>query len=399
MNRDILSIIKSFNANREQQVLPLKYKAMSEDPFRFFRGTCHLFYNDLLEAYPFPPSPFTWICGDLHLENFGSYKGGNRLVYFDMNDFDEGIQAPLLYDLSRLLVSLQIALTEIGFPKKEKKTLVQQLLQQYRYALIKNKALNIEKETATGLIKKLVNKVADRTKGDLLAKRTNNKAKNAKLVADDRLLKIPKEEKLSLAASFIKWFSHGYHAGYIVTDIGYRIAGTGSIGVKRYLCLLENENNPRQKRLIDVKMSLPSSIPSPAGRQQPAWENEAERIIEVQDMMQHVPPAFLSPFRHQGHWYIARAIQPTADKISLDNTWKQPHLVGQYLSDLALLTASAHLRSSGRHASATADELKAFAENSQWEAPLIAWTEQYALQVKKDHTLFCKARKAGYFNP
>ncbi|AXY76350.1 DUF2252 domain-containing protein [Paraflavitalea soli] len=398
MNRDILSIIKSFNVNREQQVLPLKYEAMSEDPFRFFRGTCHLFYHDLLADYPFTSSPFTWLCGDLHLENFGSYKGGNKLVYFDMNDFDEGIQAPVLYDISRLLVSLQIALTAIEFPKKEKKKLVQQLLQQYRYALIKNKALNIEKETATGLIKKLVNKVAERTKAELLAKRTNNKTVNAKLIVDDRLLKLPKEEKVPLAASFIKWFSHGYHAGYKVSDIGFRIAGTGSIGVKRYIFLLENEINPRQKRMIDVKMAMPSSIPSPAGLQQPAWENEAERIIRVQDMMQHVSPAFTSAFRHQGDWFVARAIQPTADKINLDDTWKQSQLVGQYLSDLALLTASAHLRSSGRHGSATADELKAFAEDNQWEGPLVQWTEQYALQVVKDHALFCKALEAGYFN-
>ncbi|WP_315818485.1 DUF2252 family protein [Paraflavitalea speifideaquila] len=195
MSRDIPLIIKNFNANRDQQVLPLKYEAMLESPFRFFRGTCHLFYDDLLNNYPFQPSPAAWICGDLHLENFGSYKGENKLVYFDMNDFDEGIKAPLLYDISRLLVSLELALTAIQLPNKEKKKFVQQLLQQYRFALVKNKALNIEKETATGLINKLINKVAGRTKNDLLAKRTNNKPQNAKLIVDDKLLKLPKKKK------------------------------------------------------------------------------------------------------------------------------------------------------------------------------------------------------------
>ena len=42
-----------------------------------------------------PHSPVCWICGDLHIENFGSYKGDNRLVYFDLNDFDESILAPV----------------------------------------------------------------------------------------------------------------------------------------------------------------------------------------------------------------------------------------------------------------------------------------------------------------
>jgi uncharacterized protein (DUF2252 family) len=398
MSRDILSIIKIFNANKVQQVLPLKYKAMMESPFRFFRGTCHLFYDDLLANYPFPPSPAAWICGDLHLENFGSYKGANKLVYFDMNDFDESIKAPLLYDISRLLVSLELALTAIQLPKKEKKKFVQQLLQQYRFALVRNKALNIEKETATGLIKKLINKVAERTKNDLLAKRTNNKAQNAKLVVDDKLLKIPKAEKAALTASFEKWFANSYHAGFRVSDVGFRIAGTGSIGVKRYVCLLENEVNPKQKRLIDVKMAQPSSIIAPSHLQQPAWKEEAERIIQVQEMMQHVTPAFLSPFHHQHDWYVARAIQPTADKITVDDTWKPGSQIDQYLSDLALLTASAHLRSSGRHNSATADDLKAFAEDSSWELPLVQWVQQYAIQVSKDYTVFSKAWEAGYFN-
>ncbi len=75
-------------------MVQIKYKLMTENMFRFFRGTCHLFYEDLSKTNTIPPAPLTWICGDLHLENFGSYKGDNRLVYFDLNDFDESILAP-----------------------------------------------------------------------------------------------------------------------------------------------------------------------------------------------------------------------------------------------------------------------------------------------------------------
>ena len=313
-----------------------------------------------------------------------------------MNDFDEGIKAPLLYDLSRLLVSLEVAIAEIGYSRKEKKKLTQQLLQQYRFALVKNKAFNIEQDTATGLIRKLITTVSDRTRADLLRDRTNNKASNAKLLVDDKLLKLPKAEKKELAASFTKWFSKGIHAGYTVVDAGFRIAGTGSIGVKRYVCLLESQEDSRKKRLIDVKMAQPSSIPLPAQVKQPDWKNEAERIIEVQDMMQHVAPAYLSTFKHKGNWFVVRAIQPTADKVALDKSWKQPARVTQYLADLAMLTASAHLRSSGRLGSATADELKEFAASTTWENPLIKWTEGYAAQVVKDHAEFKEAWKDGF---
>ena len=88
MPKNIIKRIKKFNKNREPELLKLKYEALAESPFRFFRGTCHLFYEDLPQKSFILNSPKAWICGDLHLENFGSFKGDNRLAYFDMNDFD-----------------------------------------------------------------------------------------------------------------------------------------------------------------------------------------------------------------------------------------------------------------------------------------------------------------------
>ncbi len=81
--------LKSFNQGLLPDKVKLKYEAMAENAFRFFRGTCHLFYEDLAAAEPLPLSPPAWICGDLHIENFGSYRGDTKLVYFDLNDFDE----------------------------------------------------------------------------------------------------------------------------------------------------------------------------------------------------------------------------------------------------------------------------------------------------------------------
>ncbi len=390
--------IKSFNAQRLQQVLPLKYKAMAESPFRFFRGSCHIFYEDLLKEYPFPQSPLVWNCGDLHIENFGSYKGENRLVYFDINDFDEAVQAPLLYEISRLLVSVEIAATEIGFSKREKKILVQHLLHQYRHTLIQNKSQNIEKETATGLVGKLIDKVSERKEKDLILKRTNNKSENAKLLLSERLLELSKDEKKQLSVSFTECFANSYHKGYKVTDAGFRIAGTGSIGVKRYLCLLENENNRKQKRLIDVKQALPSSILYYVNLKQPEWQNETERVIKVQEMMQQVTPAYLSSFQYLDDWYSVKEIQPTADKVSINHAIKEPRQVEQYLSNLGMITASAQLRSSGRYNTATADELKHFAKDESWINVLTEWSANYAEQVRKDYAIFYNAWKDAYFN-
>ena len=105
---DVVEQILSFNAGRDPQRLVLKYRNMRASAFVFLRGTCHLFYRRLPDSPLFSTAPLVWSCGDLHLQNFGSYKGDNRLVYFDLNDFDESALAPASWDLVRFLTSLQI---------------------------------------------------------------------------------------------------------------------------------------------------------------------------------------------------------------------------------------------------------------------------------------------------
>ena len=89
---DVVKRITTFDQGREPERLAIKYALMRKDAFVFMRGTCHLFYEDLDPA-ALPASPLVWCCGDLHLENLGTYKGDNRLVYFDLNDFDEACLA------------------------------------------------------------------------------------------------------------------------------------------------------------------------------------------------------------------------------------------------------------------------------------------------------------------
>jgi uncharacterized protein (DUF2252 family) len=86
--------IIAFNSNRLPEMVQLKYEFMTENLFRYFRGTNHIFYERLAGQKDFPKSPDAWISGDLHLENFGTFKSDNRQVYCDLNDFDEAILAP-----------------------------------------------------------------------------------------------------------------------------------------------------------------------------------------------------------------------------------------------------------------------------------------------------------------
>ena len=396
MDNDLVDRIKNFNADRNQSVLPIKYNIIAQNPFCFLRGTCHLFYQDLLKNYPFDFSPPSWICGDLHIENFGSYKGENRLLYFDMNDFDESILAPILFEIARLVVSVEIKCTQIKYSSEQKKEITAKLLQQYRNELINNKSQVVEQETATGLIKKLIDKVAER-KNMLIITRTNNKLNNAKLLITDNLLPIEADKKKQLITGFAPWFTTNHHKGFKVTDAGFRIAGTGSIGVQRYLCLLQNEKNPKQKKLIDIKQAAPSCILNYTKLEQPVWLNEADRVVKTQQMMQHVSPAFLSAFNFDNNVYLVKQLQPTSDKIIIQKNARQNGNMLNYVEDLAMITASAQLRSSGRLQSATADNLKEFALNENWIKPLTEWSLHYAEIVQQNYNEYYNAWKAGYF--
>src|SRR5262245_30713322 len=127
----ILDRINAYNSGREPERLALKYEAMARGPLGFLRGTAHLFHADYRPPAELRRTPKAWITGDLHLENFGSYKGDNRLTYFDINDFDEATLAPCAIDLARFLTSVFVAGQERGFARRDTRHLGQRYVMAY----------------------------------------------------------------------------------------------------------------------------------------------------------------------------------------------------------------------------------------------------------------------------
>ncbi len=137
---DVVREIRSFNEGRDADRLVLKYRNMRVSPFVFLRGTCHLFYDRLARIGVPRSAPLTWICGDLHLENLGSFKGDNGLAYFDMNDFDEAALAPASWDLVRFLTSLWVGAESISVRSRETRKLCEIFIESYALALGAGKA-------------------------------------------------------------------------------------------------------------------------------------------------------------------------------------------------------------------------------------------------------------------
>src|SRR5205823_3648416 len=118
-------------------------------------------------------APPVWVCGDLHVENFGTYKGDNRLVYFDIGDFDESLLAPCTWDLTRLTTSPLIAAKQLGLKRKPAAELCDAFLNAYTLSLRDSKTRWIERATAQGLIKSLLQGLQRRTRLAFIGKRTD----------------------------------------------------------------------------------------------------------------------------------------------------------------------------------------------------------------------------------
>ncbi|MGA9380614.1 MAG: DUF2252 family protein, partial [Phormidium sp.] len=168
MNKKVVERIVAFNQGRNPELLQRKYQLMQQDPFVFFRGTCHLFYEDWPKESLLNQAPTVWNCGDLHLQNFGSYKGDNRLVYFDINDFDEGILAPCTWDITRLVTSILVGASTIGVQESEAMAICYEYLDSYTNTLAKGQARTVEKETAQGMVKEHLESLTFRKRKDFL---------------------------------------------------------------------------------------------------------------------------------------------------------------------------------------------------------------------------------------
>jgi uncharacterized protein (DUF2252 family) len=174
---DVATTIAKFNAGRDPERLSMKYSLMRQSAFAFLRGTCHLFYERLQPGSVLDTAPNTWMCGDMHLENFGSYKGDNRLVYFDINDFDEACLAPGLYEIVRLLTSVLVAASDLHLTHAQALALCHTAVDAYGAALCFGKARWIEQETAEGMVRELFESLHKRSRVDHLNRRTELKGK------------------------------------------------------------------------------------------------------------------------------------------------------------------------------------------------------------------------------
>ena len=372
----IVDAILSNNANRDPERLAMKYAKMAQSPFIFLRGACHLFYDVLPDSPLFRDAPLAWCCGDLHFENFGSYKGDNRLVYFDINDYDEAALAPFTWDIIRLLTSIQCGADALKATHAETLAVSQSCLNAYRNALIIGKDLWVERDTSVGLVNALLTTLQGRERAAFLDKRTIRKNRRRSLILDGIKALPASDLQKKTVTDFMDRFAATQPSPkfFEVLDIGRRIAGTGSLGLERFVILVEGKGSPDGNYLLDIKEAKPSAMAPHLvrlGIKQPTWSDEASRVVSIRKQMQAVEPAFLQEVKLGGLPCILRGLQPSEDRVAIGEWGKKLDRLKEVVFTMGRVLAWDQLRASGRSGSANADELIAFAQGENWVTEML----------------------------
>src|SRR6185436_3677418 len=90
--------------------LGLKHKLMAQDAFSFLRAT---FYR-WAQLFPLlcpklAEAPTVLAVGDLHVENYGTWRDAEGRLVWGINDFDEAFPLPYTSDLVRLATSARLS--------------------------------------------------------------------------------------------------------------------------------------------------------------------------------------------------------------------------------------------------------------------------------------------------
>ena len=93
--------------------LDRKHAAMAADVFPFLRATFYRWMQLWPQVCPDEQrAPKVLAVGDLHVENYGTWRDVEGRLVWGINDFDEAFQLPYTIDLVRLAASAHIALRE-----------------------------------------------------------------------------------------------------------------------------------------------------------------------------------------------------------------------------------------------------------------------------------------------
>jgi hypothetical protein len=325
-----------------------KHKLMKTNAFMFLRATYFRWAKkigawcpDLMDA------PQILCVGDLHLENFGTWRDADGRFVWGVNDFDEAAVMPYVLDLVRLAASIRIAPDRAVDNRKAAAILIKGYLEGLKFP---QPALLDEGETWL-----------------------RPYAIGAKLEGGEFWEKLCDEEKYPLIGgkaggkppqTVIQALNASLPEGTANIRYRRRIAGGGSLGRPRYVAIADWHGG---RILREAKALVPSAWTYVHGKQPSGLLDLARSRYRAPD-----------PFLDIGGKFVVRRLAPDSRKIEL-NEKAATHIEGRFLQAMAFDLASIHAAGSAGVAALRRD-LKKRPRNWLYNAAKIA-----SDSVRKDY--------------
>ncbi|MBV9445146.1 MAG: DUF2252 domain-containing protein [Streptosporangiaceae bacterium] len=422
---DPVGLLQQQAASRMPDLVPVRYGRMLVSPFTYFRGAALPMACDLAGT---PVSGITvQACGDAHLSNFGIFGSPERRLMFDVNDFDETLQAPWEWDVKRLAASLEVAGRENGFSRKERRAIVMACAGRYREAMRGFAGMtNLEvwyarmdvDQARTQLESQLTKRqrkawaageAKARTQDSMraLGKLTRTVDGRPRIISDPPLITplvdlLPADvdaagseaqlrELLAKYTRTLETDRRNLLEQYEMADMARKVVGVGSVGTRCWIVLMfgRDDSDPL---FLQVK-EAERSVLSPAAHAS-RFANEGQRVVAGQRLMQASSDIFLGWVRNptgidgRPHDFYVRQLRDW--KFSLDIGAMLPGGMHLYGALCGWTLARAHARSGDRIAIAAY-----LGRSDRFDQAIARFAVAYADQNERDHAALAEAAASG----
>jgi hypothetical protein len=197
--------------------LAKKHKRMAESAFRFLRATYWRWSETILEICPTLKDAHSVLAiGDIHLENYGTWRDEEGRLVWGVNDFDEVAEMPYVLDLVRLAVSAVLSRPQIAAAEQQR--LCADILDGYLHGLAKPHAILLEQDY-----------------GWLRERTVCPEDKRAKFWEDMNGLQPPHPSDHASNKPYVEVLHAALPPGTTEIKIAPRVAGGGSLGRPRWV--------------------------------------------------------------------------------------------------------------------------------------------------------------------
>jgi uncharacterized protein (DUF2252 family) len=399
---DPIDVLRASTEGRVPQLLPVKYARMRESPFAFFRGAVSIMAADLGRLAN--SGLHVQLCGDAHVQNLGSFATPDGKLVFDLNDFDETICGPWEWDVKRMAASIILAGQESGHDRPGCRDAAQQFAESYCGAIAAFSELpilqvaryQIHREKRIQPIHAALRQSQRARPLDLLKRFTEQDSHGRPHFRDLRpgfwrIRGAKAKEILSSLSSYRQSLTperrHLFDL-FRAVDVGFKVVGTGSVGLRDYVVLFEG-NGDQDPMFLQIKQEVRSAYANYLPAAHPLHgQHQGRRVAEGQRAVQPISDPLLGWTTVGRHHYLVRQLNDHKGSVDLQR------LRGGGLRSLALVAGE--LLARGHARSGDVCQILGYCGSGAKMARIVRdFACQYADQTEADYGTFVAAIKSG----